>query len=265
MDVARSLRHTGVNARDRGAAMARRGGAMARRAGDRAAVAAVRRLGERRQSGERVEGFDEAVVAAFHQLYYASDRQTWQNTFWRGTTIWKCPLDLWLYQEMLHEVQPDLVVETGTAFGGSAAYLAALCDVFDRGRVVSIDLHYKPGRPEHPRVTYLTGSSTDPGIVAQVEAMLPASGRVLVVLDSDHRRDHVLEELRVYSRFVPVGSYVVVEDTNVNGHPTYPDFGPGPMEAVEAFLAVDTRFEVDRSKEKFFLTFNPGGYLRRVR
>ncbi len=84
-----------------------------------------------------------------------------------------------------------------------------------------------------------------------------------MILDSDHRREHVLRELELYSRFVTPGCYLVVEDTNINGHPVAPTFGPGPMEAVRDFLASTDDFEVDHSREKLLLTFNPSGYLRR--
>ena len=86
----------------------------------------------------------------------------------------------------------------------------------------------------------------------------------MVILDSDHTRDHVLRELELYAPLVTPGSYLVVEDTNINGHPVAPEFGPGPMEAVEAFLETTDEFEVDRAREKLMLTFNPSGYLRRV-
>jgi cephalosporin hydroxylase len=85
----------------------------------------------------------------------------------------------------------------------------------------------------------------------------------LVILDSNHERDHVLEELRIYTPLVTPGSFVIVEDTNVNGHPVSPDFGPGPMEAVREFLRSSDDFSVDWRREKFFLTFNPGGYFQR--
>ncbi len=87
----------------------------------------------------------------------------------------------------------------------------------------------------------------------------------MVILDSDHRCSHLLDELRMYSTIIPVGGYLVVEDTNLNGHPVAPDFGPGPMEAVTAFLAERDAFVVDEEREKFYLTFNPGGFLKRVR
>ena len=85
----------------------------------------------------------------------------------------------------------------------------------------------------------------------------------MVVLDSNHSRDHVLRELEVYGPLVTPGCYLVVEDTNVNGHPVLPDHGPGPMEAVEEFLATTDDFEVDRGRENRLLSFNPSGYLRR--
>lgn len=208
-------------------------------------------------------GAERHVVDRFHRLYYHSTDRTWKDTYYRGVTIWKCPLDLWLYQEMLHDLRPDLIVETGTAFGGSAYYLADLCDTLGTGRVVTIDIQAQPGRPQHDRLSYVTASSIDPAVLTQVRAA--ATGTTLVILDSDHREPHVLAELRAYADLVSVGSYLVVEDTNVNGHPAYPEFGPGPMEAVEAFLAEDDRFVIDAGKEKFFMTFNPRGYLRKIK
>jgi len=88
--------------------------------------------------------------------------------------------------------------------------------------------------------------------------------KAIVILDSDHGKEHVLDELRIYSRFVSRDSYLIVEDTNLNGHPVNPDFGPGPMEAVQDFLKNNDQFIIDKSREKFYLTFSPGGFLRRV-
>jgi cephalosporin hydroxylase len=134
------------------------------------------------------------------------------------------------------------------------------------GRVVSIDLEVRPERPRHPRVTYLQGrSSVDPGVLDEVAEIARRSENTMVILDSDHSKSHVLAELRAYAPFVSVGNFLVVEDTNVNGHPAYPGFGEGPWEAVNEFLAGRGEFEVDRTREKFFLTFNPGGYLKRVK
>lgn len=208
----------------------------------------------------------DTIVKQFHRLYYHSLHRTWKQTWYRGVTIWKCPLDLWLYQELLHSLKPALIVETGTMFGGSAYFLGDLCDTLGLDtRITTIDVEEQANRPAHDRVTYVTASSTDPAVVASVYAAAPPGRPVLVILDSDHSRDHVLAELRAYADLVTVGSYVVVEDTNVNGHPAFPEFGPGPMEAVDAFLAEDDRFEVDAGMEKFFMTFNPRGYLKKLR
>ena len=216
-------------------------------------------------SGEPGPADRERLIDDFHRLYYETGEAggTWKDTRFLGVTTWKVPLDLWVYQELLWELRPGLIVETGTAHGGSALYLATLCETIGRGQVVSVDIGHWPDRPAHPRLTYLTASSTDPEVVAEVAERARNAGTVLVVLDSDHSRDHVLAELRAYAPLVTSGSYLVVEDTNVNGHPVYEAFGPGPMEAVQDFLKERDDFEVDRSREKFLLTFNPGGWLRK--
>jgi cephalosporin hydroxylase len=114
------------------------------------------------------------------------------------------------------------------------------------------------------KVDFVLGSSTAPDVVAEVARRVGA-GRTMVLLDSDHRMAHVLAELRAYADLVSPGSYLIVQDTNVNGHPVLPGFGPGPMEAVREFLATDDRFEVDRDQERLLFTMHPGGYLKRVR
>ena len=205
-----------------------------------------------------------AVVRRFHEIYYGATKRTWGNTFWRGVRVLKCPLDLWVYQELLSEVEPDLIVETGTKHGGSAYYLASICDLIGHGAVVTIDVDELPDRPEHPRITYLSGSSTDPAVVAQVDERIADGSRVMVILDSDHSRDHVLAELDTWSSRVSVGSFLIVEDTNINGHPVTQHSYPGPWEALADWLPRHPGFRRDPSCEKHFLTFNPGGFLRRV-
>ncbi|HEX6183915.1 MAG TPA: CmcI family methyltransferase [Pyrinomonadaceae bacterium] len=204
------------------------------------------------------------IVRRFHRLYYLTSRRTWRNTFFLGVPVAKCPLDLWVYQEILNEVRPDLIVETGTAHGGSALYMAALCETLGRGRVVSVDVVARENLPRHPRVSYVVGSSVEPEIFGRVKAHVRTGETVLVVLDSAHTREHVLEELRLYGELVTPGSYLIVEDTNIHGRPVLRSHGPGPAEAVAEFLARDPRFDVDESREKFYLTFNPGGYLKRL-
>ena len=128
---------------------------------------------------------DHPVVQEFHQLYYDNPGQTWYNTFWFGTPVQKCPLDLWIYQEIIYETKPDLIVETGTFKGGSAHFMASILDLLGDGEVITIDIEYRPARPVHPRLTYLTGSSTDSQIVSTVYER--ASGKRLSDGDSGLR------------------------------------------------------------------------------
>jgi cephalosporin hydroxylase len=205
------------------------------------------------------------VVRQFHELYcgrWLAEAADTINLSWFGHQLLKCPLDLWIYQELLVRTRPDFVVETGTWYGGSALYFAMLLDHLGHGRVITIDLNVKPNRPEHPRIGYVTGSSVDPAIVAQVRETV-ATQRAMVVLDSDHNAAHVYEEMIAYSPLVQMGDYLIVEDTNVNGHPVLPDFGPGPMEAVDRFLLESDEFVIDERCERFLMTLYPRGYLKR--
>jgi cephalosporin hydroxylase len=199
----------------------------------------------------------------FHRLYYHASRTSWKDTWYRGVRAYKCPTDMWVYQELIDSIQPGLIIETGTFLGGSALFLADRLEIAGRGHVVTIDIDEHPGRPEHPRLTYLTGSSVDSEVLAQVRKLIDPEAPVLVILDSDHSQAHVAAELAAYAPLVTPGSYLIVEDTNVNGHPAVPDYGPGPFEAVADFLAVDDRFEVDARAERYHLTQNPSGFLRR--
>lgn len=204
------------------------------------------------------------TARAFSRYFYTRADVTWDDTTWLGVPLWKNPLDLWVYQEIIFEVKPALIIETGTYRGGSALYFASLCDLIGRGEVVTIDVMGRKNRPEHPRIEYVKSSSLDDAVLADIAARCAsAGGPVLVVLDSDHHMEHVVKELDAYHGFVTPGSYLIVEDTNINGHPVNPFFGAGPMEAVEAFLPRHPEFEVDAKREKYMVTHNPKGYLRR--
>jgi cephalosporin hydroxylase len=209
---------------------------------------------------------EKRIIDAFHDLYYrrwAAGKGT-IDLSWLGYHVLKSPLDLWIYQEILCETRPDVIIETGTRFGGSALFLANLCQLIGNGRVLTVDLQPQPNRPQHELITYVHGASTHPITIEQLKKRIPTGGRVMVLLDSDHARDHVRRELELYGDFVTPGCYLIVEDTNINGHPTFPEHGPGPWEAVEDFLAQDQRFVADRFRERFLLTLNPNGFLRRV-
>jgi cephalosporin hydroxylase len=207
----------------------------------------------------------EATLRNFHQLNYLANGATWSNTTWMGVPAMKTPQDMWVYQEILHDTRPDVLIEAGTADGGSAYYFATIFDLMGHGRVITIDILDSAKKPKHNRIEYILGSSTAPETVARIRSVIAPGERVMVSLDSDHRKAHVANELKIYSELVTPGCYMVVEDTNVNGHPVRPDFGPGPMEALQDFLKVDRRYQSDLAREKFGMTFFPYGWLRRVR
>lgn len=206
------------------------------------------------------------IEEEFHAKYYYS--KVWADTYFMGKKVFKCPNDLWIYQELLWEIKPDLIIECGTFHGGSTLYYAKLFDVMDlQGEIITIDVDAMPDMPKHERITYLLGSSVSPEIIEKVRDLANDKKTVMVILDSDHSKDHVLKELELYHNFVTKGSYLIVEDSNINGHPVYSGFGqgPGPMEAMQEFLPSHPEFEIDKSKEKFLMSFNPNGYLKRVK
>jgi cephalosporin hydroxylase len=218
----------------------------------------------RRFRSENAPPTEAAVTADFTHLYYDGPT-TWRTTYWLGVQTAKCPLDLWIYQEILMETRPDLIIETGTHMGGSALFLASMCDLLSNGEIMTIDIEEGPERPDHPRITYILGSSTDPDVLAQLTSKVESADRIMVILDSDHSEGHVFDELTKLGPLVTPGCYLIVEDTIVNGNPVLPEFGPGPAEAVKRYLSDHpTQFVVDSDREKFHLTFNPGGYLRRT-
>ncbi len=206
----------------------------------------------------------EIVARQFNKIYYDSLVWAGGNTRWLGIPVQKFPTDLWIYEEIIFDEKPDVIIETGTANGGSALFLASLFDLIGKGEIITIDVEENKDRPKHNRITFLLGSSTSEEIVEQVKRLVKGKEKVMVVLDSDHHRDHVLGELRIYSVLVSEKGYLIVEDTNINGHPVANDFGPGPMEAIDEFLKENRHFVVDKSKEKFLLTANPRGFLRKT-
>ncbi len=210
------------------------------------------------------------LINDFTSLYYSlweygttHSRHT-LSSWWLGHLAQKCPLDLWIYQEILTETQPDLIIKCGTNHAGSTLFLASICELLGKGSVLSIDIEAKPDRPAHSRIKYLNGSSTDPKIVEQVRVIAKNSTSIMVILDSDHSKQHVWRELNIYSGFVTNGNYLIVEDTAINGHPYLPDFGPGPMEALNEFLLINKSFQIDLDRERFLTTLNPRGYLKKV-
>ena len=208
------------------------------------------------------------IVDRFHRHFY--DSEVWKTTRWLGVPTAQNPNDAWIHQEIIARVKPDFIVEAGTWNGGSAVLWATILQqVNPAGRVITIDIKdYVSVAKEFPivkeKVDFLIGSSVDPAIVAEVKRRVDGK-KVLVILDSNHSKGHVLAELKAYAPLVPKDSYMIVQDTNVNGHPVLPNFGPGPMEAVDEFLATNDQFRPDADAERLMFTMHPKGYLRRVK
>jgi cephalosporin hydroxylase len=188
----------------------------------------------------------------------------WRDVTWLGTSLPKAPTDLIAYQEMVSRVRPDWIIEFPSANGGRALFFATICELLDHGQVVSVDPGDDPDRPRHPRITYVRGRPSEKAIIAEVRKLTGDVPHGLVVVGSVAPRQQISKEIASYERFVSVGSYLVVEETMVNGHPVRPEFGPGPWEAVKQ-LNRRSDFVADPSLERFALTFNPGGFLKRVR
>ena len=207
------------------------------------------------------------VGEAYLRWYY--DSEVWKHLNYRGVRILKNPLDLWNYQEIFQQHAIEWVVETGTRHGGSALYFADLLAARrSPGRVISVDVdHLSLQVGEHPKLALLQGDSAAHALVAEVKRLLPASrGAMFLILDSDHRMQHVARELNAYVPLMQRGDYLVVEDTCVNGNPVRPDFGPGPMEAINEFVRANPgmlRADLER-EEKFGCTFAPKGHYIRL-
>ena len=186
-----------------------------------------------------------------------------QTTYF-GVVTFKSPLDFWVYQEILFETRPDCIIEIGNFRGGSTLALAHLCDALGHGSVIGVDLSHDAVPDlvrQHPRIHLIAGDACNayPSVAA-----LAAGKRVMIIEDSAHTFDNTLAVLRTYSPLIRTGGYFVVEDGiihhGLDGGPS-----PGPYEAIEAFVRENGDFEIDRSRESFLITWNPKGYLKRVR
>lgn len=210
-----------------------------------------------------------SITEQFNKLYYESGIAG--TLSWRGIPMLKNPCDLWMMLEILQSVRPSVLIETGTHHGGSALFFSEMLTLLScPTRIITIDINPKwHVDPEPFGIESIVGFSTDWRVTEQVgdaveRALSIRNGPVMVTLDSDHTEENVTRELELYSPFVTQESYLIVEDTNVNGHPSAHDHGPGPWEAVEKFLSAHPGFVRDRRCERHLLTFFPGGWLKRI-
>jgi len=185
------------------------------------------------------------------------------RTTYFGIPTLKNPLDFWVYQEMLTARPPDVIIEIGNKYGGSALALAHLLDLIGKGRIIAIDIDHaelSPKAKAHPRIEFIEGDAC--ALVDNVKRQIPEGADVLVIEDSSHTYQNTLDVLRAYSGLTQQGAYFIVEDSICHhGLNVGPD--PGPFEAIEDFVAENPDFEIDRSKESFLITWNPKGFLRR--
>lgn len=211
-----------------------------------------------RYSPEEKERFAK-IIRDFSDLYYEMSVQTWGNTRWRGVPVLKTPTDLWIYQELIEQIRPDFIIETGTCYGGSALYMRDILNmIFKSGHIMSVDITHEhlAAKAKVEGVEYVLGSSVADETIAHVKKYIEDAyaRRIIVMLDSDHSKEHVLKELALYAPLIPVGGVLIVEDTNAEG----------PYQAVQEWAPQHPEFRCEFMCEKFMLTFNRGGYFERV-
>jgi cephalosporin hydroxylase len=220
------------------------------------------------------KGLDAFVAADAYRYTYL-----WS---WMGVPIIQVPADIVATQEVIWSAKPDVIIETGVARGGSLIFSAAMLTLLGRGKVIGVDIdvraHNRDTIERHPmasRITLIEGSSIAAETLEAVRAAIPEGAAVMVCLDSDHSRDHVLAELRAYGPLVTAGQYMIVSDTvlgcmTAEQTPTARSqvWLPGnePLAAVAAYLAETDRFEADPEVNgKLIMSSSPGGYLRCLR
>jgi cephalosporin hydroxylase len=239
----------------------------------------IKQFEEERKQRIARQGTNEALNSAAGRFQEESLRSLYSYNFsWMGRPVIQYPQDLLAMQEILWEVKPDLVIETGIAHGGSLIFYASILELIGHGEVLGIDIDIRPhqrkaieSHPMHRRIQMIEGSSTDPVVLESVRKHCADMGRILVALDSNHSFDHVYQEMEAYSPFVTKGSYLIVFDTIIEHLPDdlYPDRpwgkGDNPETAVIDFLNNNNRFVIDKTiTDKLLITVAPGGYLKCV-
>jgi cephalosporin hydroxylase len=246
-----------------------------------AEVTVSNKAGERRYPLASAEGFAAVSDAWLRAGWDAKHVYTFT---WMGRPIIQLPEDMVRIQEVAFQVKPDVLIETGVAHGGSLIFYASLFKAMGKGRVIGIDVEIRPHNraaiEAHPLsgcITLIEGSSTDGAIVDQVRNLVAPAETVLVILDSNHTKDHVLAELKAYASLVSVGSYIVASDgvmEKVAGGPrTRSDWTwNNPRQAALAFVREDSRFEIHEPEWLFNegavrdrVTYWPDAFLRRVK
>jgi cephalosporin hydroxylase len=204
----------------------------------------------------------------YHKWYF--NAMVWKTTSWMGVECWKSVSDMWNYQEILFELKPSLIIEFGTAHGGSALFFASIMrQIGGPFKVFSVDVDHsrlKPTAQRDPDVLFVESRSTVAAIAEHIQRLKSEfPGKIFAILDSDHAMNNVLAEMKLLRPLLSAGDCLVVEDANLNGHPVLPHWGAGPYEAIEAYeheFPNDYTHDVPR-ENKFGWTFAPNGFLIR--
>jgi cephalosporin hydroxylase len=226
-------------------------------------------------------GANKELKEAADDFNVASNKALYSYNFsWMGRPVIQYPQDMIAMQELIWEIKPDLIIETGIAHGGSLIYYASLLELIGHGEILGIDIdirkHNREEIEKHPmfkRIKMIEGSSVSNEIADQVFAAAKGKQKIMVSLDSNHTHDHVIKELELYAPLVSVGSYIVVFDTIVEFLPENYFYqkrpwsiSNNPMTAVQSFLEINKDFEIDRSIDnKLLISVAPGGYLKRIK
>lgn len=235
----------------------------------------------REERKKRIDGFanNKELKEAAYQFNVASIKAMYSYNFsWMGRPIIQYPQDLIAMQELIWEIKPDLIIETGIAHGGSLIYYASIMELIGKGEILGIDIdireHNRKEIEAHPmfkRISLVQGSSIDSRVINQVKEKASGKNTIMVCLDSNHTHQHVLDELKLYSPFVTKNSYLVAFDTIVEDMPggMYEDrlwdVSDNPKTAVREFLKENKNFEIDYSIDnKLLISVAPEGYLKRI-
>lgn len=208
-------------------------------------------------------------IAAKNRLTYEID--------WLGVPVIQTPEELVLMQELIFEIQPDYIIESGIAHGGGLIFYASILELLNKGKVVGIDIdirdHNKKVLKLHPlfkRIKLIEDSSVSKKVIQQLKKIIPATAKVIVCLDSDHSKAHVFKELMLYQQFIKKGGYLVVFDTFSSlmakkGIADKKYINNGPLEAIKDFLKINKNFIIDRKFNKLFISYSQDGYLKRIK
>jgi cephalosporin hydroxylase len=217
------------------------------------------------EEAEEMKFMEENLNMPLKEVLNHMQKESFKSTYF-GINCIKSPLDFWIYQEIIFDVKPDIIIEIGNLNGGHTLALAHILDnLGNDGKVIGLDINHDeiPSTlKKHPKITLITGDACQN--FQKVKDLIDKNDKVLIIEDSSHTYENTLNVLRTFSPLVTEESWFIIEDS-ICHHGLDEGPNPGPYEAIETFVKENKNFEVDRSKERFIITWNPKGYLRRIK